>query len=140
MLSGWTFAVTLLSRALPDAMVARVIGVLGLVSTGFLLFILLTSNPFQRLVPAAAEGRDLNPHCFPNGRGGGGIKGGVSHGESDEWGYKPHDRLHPTQVYDIPAAILHQLGLDHTNLTLRSHGIDRRLTDVHGEVIHEIVG
>jgi len=61
MLSGWTFAVTLLSRALPDEIVARVIGVLGLVSAGFLLFILFTSNPFQRLLPAAAEGRDLNP-------------------------------------------------------------------------------
>ncbi len=61
MLSGWTIAVSLFSRQLPQAMVARVLGVLGLVSVGFLLFILLTSNPFERLLPAAADGRDLNP-------------------------------------------------------------------------------
>jgi len=61
MLGGWTLAVTLLSRQLPRAMVARVVGVLGLVSAGFLLLILTTSNPFARLVPAAPEGRDLNP-------------------------------------------------------------------------------
>ncbi len=61
MLSSWMLAVSLLSRALPEAMVARVLGVLGLVSFGFLLFILLTSSPFERLLPAAADGRDLNP-------------------------------------------------------------------------------
>jgi cytochrome c-type biogenesis protein CcmF len=61
MLNGWTLAVSLLSRQLPQAMLARVIGVLGLVAAGFLLFILLTSNPFDRLLPAAAEGKDLNP-------------------------------------------------------------------------------
>jgi cytochrome c-type biogenesis protein CcmF len=61
MLNGWTLAVSLLSRQLPQAMAARVIGVLGLVAAGFLLFILLTSNPFGRLLPAAAEGQDLNP-------------------------------------------------------------------------------
>ena len=61
MLNVWTLSVTLLSRNLPDDMVARVIGILGLVATGFLLFILLTSNPFERLLPAAVDGRDLNP-------------------------------------------------------------------------------
>jgi cytochrome c-type biogenesis protein CcmF len=61
MLSGWTFAVSLLSRRLPREMAARVIGVLGLVAAGFLLFILFTSNPFERLLPAAPDGRDLNP-------------------------------------------------------------------------------
>jgi cytochrome c-type biogenesis protein CcmF len=61
MLAGWTFAVTLFSRNLPPVLLARVIGVMGLVSAGFLLFLLFTSNPFERLVPAAAEGRDLNP-------------------------------------------------------------------------------
>jgi cytochrome c-type biogenesis protein CcmF len=61
MLTGWTFAVALFSRQLPEVMVARVLGVLGLVICGFLLFILLTSNPFERLLPAVAEGRDLNP-------------------------------------------------------------------------------
>ena len=61
MLSGWTVAVALLSRHLPDAMTARVLGVLGLIAVGFLAFILLTSNPFERLLPAAEDGRDLNP-------------------------------------------------------------------------------
>ena len=61
MLAGWTIAVAQRSRTLDEAMVARVLGVLGLVATGLLLFILLTSNPFDRLVPAAQDGRDLNP-------------------------------------------------------------------------------
>ncbi len=61
MLSCWTFAVAALSRHLPERFVARVLGVLALVSVGFLLFILLTSNPFARLIPGAEEGRDLNP-------------------------------------------------------------------------------
>ncbi|MBI1988409.1 MAG: heme lyase CcmF/NrfE family subunit [Betaproteobacteria bacterium] len=61
MLGAWTVAVTVFSRHLPEEMVARVLGVMGLVSVGFLLFMLLTSNPFERLLPAAADGRDLNP-------------------------------------------------------------------------------
>jgi cytochrome c-type biogenesis protein CcmF len=61
MLAGWTFAVALFSRHLPERMVARVLGVMGLVSVGFLLFMLLTSNPFDRMLPPAEEGRDLNP-------------------------------------------------------------------------------
>ncbi len=60
-LTIWTVAVAQFSKHLPQEMVARVIGVMGLVSVGFLLFMLLTSNPFDRLLPAAAEGRDLNP-------------------------------------------------------------------------------
>jgi cytochrome c-type biogenesis protein CcmF len=61
MLAGWTVAVAQRSRTLDEAMVARVLGVLGLITTGLLLFVLLTSNPFDRLIPAAADGRDLNP-------------------------------------------------------------------------------
>jgi cytochrome c-type biogenesis protein CcmF len=61
MLSGWTLAVSVFSRHLPLPMVARVLGTMGLISTGFLLFVLFTSNPFARLVPPALEGRDLNP-------------------------------------------------------------------------------
>jgi cytochrome c-type biogenesis protein CcmF len=61
MLTWWAFGVAMLSRQLPDTMVARVLGTLGLVAFGFMLFILFTSNPFERLLPAAAEGRDLNP-------------------------------------------------------------------------------
>ncbi len=61
MLTGWGAAVSLASRQLPEIMVARVLAVLGLVGIGLLAFILFTSNPFERLLPAAAEGRDLNP-------------------------------------------------------------------------------
>ncbi len=61
LLSVWTVAVAVFSRSLPLDMVARVIGVLGLISVGFLLFILTTSNPFERLLPAALDGKDLNP-------------------------------------------------------------------------------
>jgi cytochrome c-type biogenesis protein CcmF len=60
-LSVWTLAVSRFSRNLPIEMVSRVIGVMGLVSVGFILFMLFTSNPFDRLLPAAADGRDLNP-------------------------------------------------------------------------------
>ena len=60
-LAGWTLAVSVFSRQLDERMVARVLGVMGLISCGFLLFTLLTSNPFERLLPAAADGKDLNP-------------------------------------------------------------------------------
>ena len=61
MLTGWTFAVSVFSRNLPLEVIARVLSVMGLLAVGFLLFLLLTSNPFDRLLPAAIEGRDLNP-------------------------------------------------------------------------------
>ena len=60
-LSIWTVAVSLFSRHLPDAMRARILGVMGLISIGFLLFMLMVSNPFERLIPAAMDGQDLNP-------------------------------------------------------------------------------
>ncbi len=60
-LSVWTAAVAVFSRHLPEEMVARVLGVMGLISVGFILFMLFTSSPFERLLPAAADGRDLNP-------------------------------------------------------------------------------
>jgi cytochrome c-type biogenesis protein CcmF len=61
LLAAWTLAVAYLSRALPEAMVARTVGVLGLVAVGFYAFILFTSNPFERILPPPADGRDLNP-------------------------------------------------------------------------------
>ncbi|MCK9200262.1 MAG: heme lyase CcmF/NrfE family subunit [Gallionella sp.] len=61
LLSVWTLAVAMYSKHLPEEMVARVLGVMGLIAVGFLLFMLMTSNPFDRLLPAAADGRDLNP-------------------------------------------------------------------------------
>jgi uncharacterized protein (DUF1501 family) len=84
-------------------------------------------------------GRDHNPYVFTNWLCGGGIKGGVTHGESDQWGYKPLDRDNPTLVHDVHATVLKLLGIDHTKLTWRHNGIDRRLTDVHGDVIEAIL-
>ena len=60
-LTVWTTAVTLFGRSIPPVMMARVLGILGLISVGFLMFMLFTSNPFERLMPPAPEGRDLNP-------------------------------------------------------------------------------
>ncbi len=86
-----------------------------------------------------SKGRDHNPYVFTNWLCGGGVRGGVTTGESDEWGYKPLDRANPTQVYDIHATMLHLLGIDHKQLTVRHNGIDRRLTDVHGHVVEKLI-
>ncbi|MFK8114276.1 MAG: DUF1501 domain-containing protein [Rubripirellula sp.] len=102
--------------------------------------IVLWTTEFGRMPSTqGSKGRDHNPYVFTNWLAGGGIRGGVSYGESDPWGYKPLDRSNPTQVYDIHATILHQLGIDHTRLTVRHDGIDRRLTDVHGHVIRDLI-
>jgi hypothetical protein len=68
---------------------------------------------------------------------GGGIRGGMSYGETDELGFSiAKDKVH---VHDLQATILHQLGFDHTRLTYRFQGRDYRLTDVHGEVVKSII-
>jgi hypothetical protein len=85
------------------------------------------------------QGRDHNPFVFTNWLAGGGVRGGVTHGPSDEWGYKPADRDQPTSCHDVHATMLHLLGIDHTRLTFRHNGLDRRLTDVHGDVIRAII-
>ena len=84
-------------------------------------------------------GRDHNPYCFTNWLAGGGVRGGVTYGESDQWGFKPLDRNNPTLVYDVHATILHLLGIDFRRLSFRHDGLDRRLTDVHGHVIHDLI-
>jgi hypothetical protein len=102
--------------------------------------LILWTTEFGRMPCAqGGKGRDHNPFCFTNWLCGGGVKGGVSFGPSDEWGFRPADRDKPTQVYDIHATVLHLLGIDHTKLTFRHNGIDRRLTDVHGHVIPELL-
>jgi hypothetical protein len=102
--------------------------------------IILWTTEFGRM-PCAQRGtgRDHNPFVFTNWLCGGGIKGGVTAGESDQWGFKPADRNNATQVYDIHATILHLLGIDHEQLTVRQNSIDRRLTDVHGHVIDKLL-
>jgi hypothetical protein len=102
--------------------------------------IILWTTEFGRMPSTqGSKGRDHNPFVFTNWLCGGGIKGGISYGPSDEWGYKPLDRDNPTQVYDVHATVLHLLGIDHTRLTVRHDGIDRRLTDVHGRVLTQII-
>jgi uncharacterized protein (DUF1501 family) len=102
--------------------------------------LILWTTEFGRMPSSqGGKGRDHNPYVFTNWLCGGGIRGGLTHGESDLWGYKPLDRTRPTTVYDVHATILHQLGLDHTRLTFRHNGIDRRLTDVHGHVIKPLL-
>jgi hypothetical protein len=102
--------------------------------------IILWTTEFGRMPSSqGGKGRDHNPFVFTNWLCGGGVKGGITAGESDQWGYKPLDRKKPTTVYDIHATMLHLLGIDHTKLTRRHNGIDRRLTDVHGEVIEKIL-
>ncbi len=84
-----------------------------------------------------SRGRDHNPHTFTSWVAGGGFRGGVTYGASDEWSYRAVE--HPTYCYDLHATVLHLLGIDHTRLTFRHNGVDRRLTDVHGHVIREIL-
>jgi uncharacterized protein (DUF1501 family) len=82
-------------------------------------------------------GRGHHGACFSSWLAGGGVKGGVAYGETDDIGATvARDRVH---VHDFHATILHLLGLDHTKLTYRHAGRDFRLTDVHGEVVKKIL-
>jgi uncharacterized protein (DUF1501 family) len=82
-------------------------------------------------------GRDHNGGTFVTWLAGAGIKGGATFGQSDEFSYQAAEGK--TYCYDLHATILHLLGIDHTRLTFRHNGIDRRLTDVHGHVIDGIL-
>jgi arylsulfatase A-like enzyme len=84
-----------------------------------------------------STGRDHNPHAFTVWMAGGGVKGGVSHGATDEVGFKAVERK--VSVHDLHATILHLLGLDHERLTFRYAGRDFRLTDVAGNVVGEVL-
>jgi len=90
-------------------------------------------TPFSQ----GGNGRDHNPFGFSAWLAGGGIKGGVAYGATDEFGYRAVTNV--STVYDLWATVLHQLGIDHERLTFRWGGRDLRLTDVHGNVIREIV-
>ena len=82
-------------------------------------------------------GRDHYPDCYSMVLAGGGIKGGISYGESDELGFNvAENKVH---IHDLQATIMHQLGFDHERLTFRFQGRDYRLTDVHGNVVKEII-
>lgn len=101
--------------------------------------LVLWTTEFGRMpCSQGSEGRDHNPFVFTNWLCGGGVKGGT-YGESDHWGYKPLDRSRQTEVHDIHATVLHLLGLDHERLTVPHNSIDRRLTDVHGHVLRQML-
>jgi len=84
-----------------------------------------------------AKGRDHHPHVFTVWMAGAGLKPGFGYGSSDEVGYFPGEK--PVRVYDLHATVLHLLGMDHERLTFYHNGIQRRLTDVHGQVINELL-
>ncbi len=89
------------------------------------------------MVQGGNDGRDHHPNAFSMWLAGGGIKGGVTYGETDEFGFNVvNERVH---VHDLHATLLHLLGFDHTQLTYRFQGRDFRLTDVHGEVVKPLL-
>jgi len=90
-------------------------------------------TPFSQ----GSDGRDHNPFGFSIWLAGGGVRGGISHGSTDEFGYRAAEA--PCTVYDLWATVLQLLGVDHRRLVYRHGGRDVRLTDVHGEVIREII-
>ena len=84
-----------------------------------------------------ADGRDHNPHAFTTWLAGGGVKGGVHYGSTDEFGYKAVQNR--VSVHDLHATVMHLVGLDHERLTYRFNGRDQRLTDVSGNVLTDIL-
>jgi hypothetical protein len=100
--------------------------------------LVLWSTEFGRMpFSQGSEGRDHNGGTFVGWMAGGGVKGGVAYGESDEWSWKA--ARNGATTYDFHATALHLLGIDHEKLTFRHNGADRRLTDVHGEIIEDVL-
>jgi uncharacterized protein (DUF1501 family) len=95
------------------------------------------TGEFGRTPIGGAGGRDHNAPGFTSWLAGGGIRGGVVHGATDELGFAAVEGR--TCIHDLHATILHQMGLDHERLTYRYNGRDFRLTDVGGNVIREII-
>jgi len=101
--------------------------------------LVIWSGEFGRtpMVQGGADGRDHHPNCFTMWLAGGGVKPGVTIGESDGFGFNvTADKVH---IHDLHATILHLLGFDHTRLTYRFQGRDFRLTDVHGNVVTKLL-
>jgi len=84
-----------------------------------------------------ANGRDHNNHGFSVWLAGGGVKGGMAYGATDEFGFAAAEKK--VHIHDLHATILHLMGLDHEKLTYRYSGRDFRLTDVHGTVVRDIL-
>ena len=83
------------------------------------------------------NGRDHNPFGFTMRIAGGGVRGGMTYGSTDEFGYRAVDK--PMTVHDLHATMLHLMGIDHRRLTYRHGGRDMRLTDVHGTVVTDLL-
>ncbi len=100
--------------------------------------LLIWSTEFGRMpFTQGATGRDHNGGTSVSWLAGAGVKAGTAHGRSDDWSWRAEEGA--AYCYDLHATILHLLGIDHERLTVRHNGIDRRLTDVHGHVIHEVL-
>jgi uncharacterized protein (DUF1501 family) len=100
--------------------------------------IIIWSGEFGRTpFSQGSNGRDHNPYGFSVWLAGGGIKGGTIYGATDEYGYHAVENV--STIYDLWATVLHQLGLNHTDLTYRFGGRDLRLTDVHGHVLRDVL-
>ena len=82
-------------------------------------------------------GRDHNPYGFTYWLAGGGVRGGMIYGATDEYGF--HAVENKVEIHDLHATILHLLGIDHTRLLYRFGGRDMRLTDIHGRVVHDVL-
>lgn len=95
------------------------------------------TNYCQGKLTATNFGRDHHPRCFSMWMAGGGVKAGTVHGETDPFGY--NIASDPVHVHDLQATIMRQLGIDHERLTFKYQGRQFRLTDVHGEVVKEIL-
>jgi hypothetical protein len=89
------------------------------------------------MVQGGSDGRDHHNRCFAYWLAGGGVKRGYVHGATDDFGFNPVEN--PVHVHDLHATLLHLLGFDHTRLTYRYQGRDYRLTDVHGNVVRDIL-
>jgi hypothetical protein len=85
----------------------------------------------------ATFGRDHHPRCFNAWLAGGGIRGGVTHGATDDFGYNVVEN--PVHVHDLQATVMHCLGIDHEQLVYRFQGRDQRLTDIGGQVVPELL-
>jgi hypothetical protein len=95
------------------------------------------TNYSQGKLTATDYGRDHHPRCFTIWMAGGGVKPGVTHGRTDDFGYNVAE--HPVSVHDLQATILYLLGIDHEKLTFKHQGRHYRLTDVHGEVVDAVL-
>jgi len=100
--------------------------------------LIVYGGEFGRTPMAQGSGRDHHMKGFSIWLAGGGIKGGISHGATDDLGYNAVENV--VSVHDLHATMLHLLGIDHQKLTFRFQGRDFRLTDVHGKVVRGLLG